>query len=178
MLTTLQAPRCCLQNANSNIQLHGFCDASIMAYGCGVCLRTEGPSKITVRLWTPKCRVAPDKKQSLPKLEMCATHLHAQLLNKVKELFGERLKPSYLWSDSLIVLHWLQQHSVTLSTFVGNRVSEIQNLTSAQPRQSSQYFLWWLHCHRTERINMVHRSSVFCMKAYQSGVWQKILSSI
>ncbi|XP_043064713.1 uncharacterized protein LOC122320586 [Drosophila ficusphila] len=37
---------------------------------------------------------------------------------------------SYFWSDSQIVLHWLQEHSVTLSTFVGNRVSEIQDSTS------------------------------------------------
>jgi len=55
----------------------------------------------------------------------------AHLLNKVKGLFGKKLIPSYLWLNSQLVLHWLQQHSVTLSTFVGNRVSEIQSLTSA-----------------------------------------------
>ncbi|XP_070068121.1 uncharacterized protein [Drosophila takahashii] len=125
MLPTLQVPRYCLQNANSNIQLHGFCDASIRAYGCWVYVRTEGPSNITVRLWTSKSRVAPVNKQSVPKLELCTAHLLAKLFNKVKGLFGERLIPSYLWSDSL------QQHSVTLSTFVGNRVSEIQSSTSA-----------------------------------------------
>jgi len=47
-------------------------------------------------LWTSKSRVAPVKKQSLPKLERCAAHLLDQLPNKVKGLFGERLIPSYL----------------------------------------------------------------------------------
>ncbi|KAL7727243.1 hypothetical protein ACLKA6_016001 [Drosophila palustris] len=36
---------------------------------------------------------------------------------------------TYLWSGSQIVLHWIQHHSATLSTFVGNRVFDIQEST-------------------------------------------------
>jgi len=75
MLLPLQVPRCFLRNANINIQLHAFCDAPIRAYGCCVYVRTKGPSKITVRLWTSKSRVPPVKNQSLPTLELCAAHL-------------------------------------------------------------------------------------------------------
>jgi len=42
MFPTLQVPRCCLQNAYSNIQLHEFCDASIRTYRCCVYVRTDG----------------------------------------------------------------------------------------------------------------------------------------
>lgn len=130
-LPTISVPRYCMQPNSTNIQLHGFCDASIRAYGCCIYLRTQGKdNKIAVQLWTAKSRVAPVRKQSLPKLELCAAHLLARLLCKTKELLDGQEITTFLWSDSQIVLHWIKQHSVTLSTFVGNRISEIQDLTS------------------------------------------------
>ncbi|KAM8714852.1 hypothetical protein ACLKA7_001255 [Drosophila subpalustris] len=115
-LESLAIPRFCLQSNNEELQLHGFCDASIRAYGCCIYARTiSSNGKIRVRLVTSKCRVAPTRKLSLPKLELAAAHLLAQLYVKIKGIF--------------IVLHWIQQHSATLSTFVGNRVSDIQEST-------------------------------------------------
>ncbi|XP_036320232.1 uncharacterized protein LOC118734631 [Rhagoletis pomonella] len=113
-----------------NIQLHGFCDASIRAYGCSVYVRTEDlRGHVVVQLLTSKSRVAPVKKQSLPKLELCGAHLLACLYAKVKDIFANKPINSYFWTDSQLVLYWLKQHSITLSTFVGNRVSDIQELT-------------------------------------------------
>ncbi|XP_053960629.1 uncharacterized protein LOC128864894 [Anastrepha ludens] len=129
-ISSLIVPRYCLQPTVRNIQIHGFCDASIRAYGCSVYIRTEDlDGHVEVQLFTSRSRVAPVKRQSLPKLELCSAHLLASLYAKIKDVFTDQPLSSYFWTDSQLVLHWLQQHSITLSTFVGNRVSDIQELT-------------------------------------------------
>ncbi|XP_070070399.1 uncharacterized protein Parp1 isoform X3 [Drosophila takahashii] len=133
-LTSLESvaiPRYCLQPATCSLEIHGFCDASIRAYGCCVYARTLGSDGlIKVQLITSKSRVAPTKKLSLPKLELCGAHLLSQLYRKIAGIFADREPTIYLWCDSQIVLHWNRQHSATLSTFVGNRISEIQESTA------------------------------------------------
>ena len=55
------------------IELHGFCDASMNADGCCVYFRFVHRSKfVKVVLVTPKSRIAPLRKQSIPKLELLA----------------------------------------------------------------------------------------------------------
>jgi len=107
--STLSVPRYCLQAQYQSIQLHGFCDASIRACGCSIYLRTECiDGSIAVRLLTAKSRVAPVKRKSLPKLELCGTHLLVQLYAKVHPLLLDKPHKSYFWSVSQIVIHWLQ----------------------------------------------------------------------
>lgn len=54
----------------------------------------------------------------------------AKLYSKTKNLLQIPNLEVIFWTDSQLVLHWLKQHSSTLSVFVGNRVSEIQELTN------------------------------------------------
>ncbi|XP_065361988.1 uncharacterized protein LOC135955564 [Calliphora vicina] len=115
-----------------NCEVHGFSDASNNAYGCCIYIRTEHPDGITCRLLTAKSKVAPLKVKSLPRLELCAAHLLAKLWRTVKPLLPHFIKNVMFWSDSEIVLHWLQSHPSSLSTFVGNRISEIQEWTDAR----------------------------------------------
>ncbi|XP_043661633.1 uncharacterized protein LOC122625611 [Drosophila teissieri] len=130
-LESVAIPRYCLQSMIHTFQIHGFCDASIRAYGCCIYARTIGSDGLTkVQLITSKSRVAPTKKLSLPKLELCGAHLLAQLYKKIIRILADRKPTSFLWCESQIVLHWNRQHSATLSTFVGNRIAEIQELTS------------------------------------------------
>ncbi|XP_050338216.1 uncharacterized protein LOC126764587 [Bactrocera neohumeralis] len=130
-LSSLSLPRYCLLPNARDIQLHGFCDASIRAYGSAIYIRVEdSDGKVAVHLLTSKSRVAPVKKQSLPKLELCGAHLLACLYAKIKNIFTSVSITTFFWTVSQLVLHWIKQHSVTLSTFVGNRVSDIQELTA------------------------------------------------
>lgn len=74
-------------------------------------------------------RVAPIKALSLPRLELSAALLLSQLLEKVKasiELSNVRI---LLWSNSTVTLNWITSSSRRWSTFVANRVGEIQRLT-------------------------------------------------
>lgn len=130
-LNELRIPR----NANptnvTKAELHGFCDASEMAYGACIYLKCVGPDETMTTLLCSKSRVAPLKTISLPRLELCGALLLSQLLRKVQDaLTSLTIEKIYLWSDSTITLFWIKTPSSQLKTFVGNRVAEIQKLTS------------------------------------------------
>ena len=81
----------CYYNTNDpvvTIELHGFCDASMKAYGCCVYLRFAHRSKfVEVVLVTFKSRIAPLHKQSIPKLELSSCWLLVRLIDTWKKEF-------------------------------------------------------------------------------------------
>ncbi|XP_071652694.1 uncharacterized protein [Temnothorax longispinosus] len=119
--------------SSTRIELHGFCDASQNAYGACIYLRTTNQRRVhTTKLLCAKSRVAPLKAVSLPRLELSATQLLAQLTDKVVPILELKIDAVYLWTDSQIVLDWINSSSRRFNTFVANRVGDIQELTSVQ----------------------------------------------
>ncbi|XP_041785566.1 uncharacterized protein LOC121600845 [Anopheles merus] len=118
----------------ARIQLHTFCDASEAAYGACIYARCEGESgQIRITLLSSKSRVAPLKRVTLPRLELCAAVLGAHLHHRVKKAMGINVAESFFWSDSTITLTWISATPNTWATFVANRVSEVQHYS--HPRQ-------------------------------------------
>ncbi|XP_018406350.1 PREDICTED: uncharacterized protein LOC108782552, partial [Cyphomyrmex costatus] len=117
----------------SNMQvaeIHGFCDASQQAYGACLYIRSIScDGQIEVHLLCSKSRVAPLKALSIPRLELCAALLLAQLVSKIWNCLPFQVESVFLWTDSRIVLCWLQSCSRKWTTFVANRVAEVQRLT-------------------------------------------------
>ncbi|XP_062533336.1 uncharacterized protein LOC134202324 [Armigeres subalbatus] len=114
----------------SVIQLHTFADASQQAYGACVYARSTDPQGRTkVQLIASKSKVAPLKRITIPRLELSAAVLAARLHKKVTEALDMTIANSYFWSDSTVTLEWLRSPPYTWSTFVANRVSEIQITT-------------------------------------------------
>lgn len=65
-------------------QLHGFSDASTLAYGGAVYIRTfYADTDVVVSLVSSKTKVAPMKKLTIPRLELCGALLLSQLLDSV-----------------------------------------------------------------------------------------------
>ncbi|XP_045454347.1 uncharacterized protein LOC123663725 [Melitaea cinxia] len=130
-LADVKIPRKITSSIATSYELHGFCDSSEIAYGAVIYLRfTDHNGEIQVRLICSKARVAPLKRISLPRLELCAAVLLSDLFRFVRDTYVDRipLSAAYMWSDSTIVLSWLRSHSSRWVTFVANRVSHIHDI--------------------------------------------------
>ena len=67
-----------------SIELHGFCDSSLRAYGSLVYLRVLILNGCFVSLLSGKTKVAPMKGFSIPRLELLGCVLLTKLMNSVK----------------------------------------------------------------------------------------------
>ncbi|XP_062557097.1 uncharacterized protein LOC134221948 [Armigeres subalbatus] len=119
------------------VQLHCFSDASESAYGTCIYARTAKTNgAVKVMLITSKSRVAPLKKRSIPRLELCAAQLGARLTSRVITALKLKSVATFYWTDSTVVVHWLRSPPQTWKTFVSNRIADIQTLTNSSS---------WLH---------------------------------
>jgi hypothetical protein len=124
-------PRC-LRLANPNkMELHLFSDASKDAYASVAYLvcQYEDDSP-TSRLVASKCRVAPTKAMTIPRLELMGAILSSRLAQSLlKVLTVDRV---IFWTDSENVWYWVRNHSRQFKPFVANRIAEIQRTTSPE----------------------------------------------
>ncbi|XP_033317563.1 uncharacterized protein LOC117215296 [Bombus bifarius] len=131
LLNNVRFPRKAIIESAIEIELHGFCDASEKAYGACVYLRTLNTNgRVWTQLLTAKSKVAPLKCQTIPRLELSGALLLTSLMSTVQQALSHKITRTIYWTDSTIVLHWLNTSPHTLKTFVANRVSEIQTKTS------------------------------------------------
>ncbi|CAK1598013.1 unnamed protein product [Parnassius mnemosyne] len=71
---------------SDNLQIHGFCDASMQAYAALVYARIKTEDgTIRTKLIAARTRVAPLRTISLPRLELCGALLLARLLKQVAQ---------------------------------------------------------------------------------------------
>uniref|UniRef100_L7LXX7 Putative tick transposon n=1 Tax=Rhipicephalus pulchellus TaxID=72859 RepID=L7LXX7_RHIPC len=142
-LQEFSLPRCELKlclNQSTGYQLHIFADASTSAYGVVAYLKVIDEDGIaTIQLLISKCRVAPMKRISLPRLELVAAVLAARVLKFLRDALSSRnwRIEEYCWTDSTVTLCWIRSSAVKWKQFVSNRVIEIQKTTD--PAQ-------WNHC--------------------------------
>lgn len=172
IIKSWQIERCyfssCSWKMMSGIELHAFGDASEKGYGACIYLRVPctGDS-FKVSFVIGRGRVAPIKKISLPRLELLGALLCARLTVFVKAAL--RLPDvRTCWSDSKVVLSWIKGDPSKWKTFVANRVSEIQSVTSPT---------YWYHCPgRDNPADLVSRGVfaedlISCIKWMSGPAW-------
>lgn len=107
------------------MQLHGFSDASTVAYAACVYMRVKhADNTVTVTLLAAKTKVSPIKQQTVPRLELNGAVLLCRLMGECRMALRLTDIEEYAWTDSTVVLAWIRRH--VWQTFVANRVSEIQ----------------------------------------------------
>ncbi|XP_065211063.1 uncharacterized protein LOC135839114 [Planococcus citri] len=132
LLNKISIPRHITPSNTSIIyELHGFSDASSRAYGAVLYLRAISGKEVQVHLLCSKSRVAPLKEISIPRMELLAAELLAEMAHEVALDLSVRVNIASirLWSDSKIALSWIGTQSYKWSVFVAHRVTKIQSLS-------------------------------------------------
>lgn len=105
--------------------LYGYCDASAEAYGCCIYAKITIAGVSQSYLLCSKSRIASlNSKLTIPKLELNGALLLAKLILKISKILPN-IKTINLFSDSQIVLGWLNSSLHKLPAYVANRIKEI-----------------------------------------------------
>ncbi|KAB0804506.1 hypothetical protein PPYR_01476 [Photinus pyralis] len=114
--------RCVATDPTSSLELHGFSDASVRAYGACIYIREIlVDNSVRCQLLCAKSRVAPLKTLTLPKLELCAALLLTDLVDKVLNSSRKEFARVIYYCDSTITLSWIKD-------FIFNKFSTFETL--------------------------------------------------
>ena len=134
LLETLSIPRCFKPSNFGKIvsaQLHNMSDASGTGYGqCSYLRLVDDNNHVHCSFVIGKARVAPRKTVSIPRLELAAAAVSVRVADVLKnELDYERIEEFY-WTDSKVVLGFINNESRRFHVYVANRVQLIRDYTS------------------------------------------------
>ena len=118
-------PRKYFSNIPKNLQLHIFSDASLEAMCIVAYFRGETEEGIEVSFVLGKCRIAPIKQLSIPRLELQAALYSVRLRKLIIEEHDLPINSVTHWTDSVTVLQWLNSADKRQNVFVANRAAEI-----------------------------------------------------
>ena len=163
----LTIPRAVSIKVNKKVILFGFCDASKSAYAAVLYLGYINDAReITTSLLCSKSKVAPLKKLTIPRLELCGALLLSKLVNKVVKLLNIDISEAHLWCDSQIVLHWLFSSHIKQPVFVTNRITQIQETLTSVDHS-------WHHIDsKSNPADMATRGSTFSNLLNNQLWWQ------
>lgn len=131
-LADVKIKRCYLPSEFKEVQryeLHYFADASVTGYGACTYMRAiSDTGQIHCSLVAGKARVAPTKVTTVPRLELSAAVVAARMsdmLRKELEIDAQEV----FWTDSKVVLGYVNNDARRFHVFVANRIQRIKDST-------------------------------------------------
>ena len=131
-LSELRIPRYVFHGSDQDteVQLHGFADASTVAYGTVLFIRCrQRDGQVQIINLCSKSRVAPLKRVTLPRLELLGALLMSELLASVKPNLEHRITKAFCWLDSQVALTWATSSPHKYEDFIASRATTIQERT-------------------------------------------------
>ena len=93
-----------IPNPDAKRELHIFCDASSTAIAATIYIRSSSAEEITTQYVVGKARVAPIKTTTIPKLELEAAAMGAELASFVLSEMAVQFDKIQFWTDSMATL--------------------------------------------------------------------------
>lgn len=114
------------------VELHHFSDASEKGYGqCSYLRFLNTNDEYHSTLVMAKSRVAPLRAVTIPRKELQAAVLSARMSRFLQEELHYKGLRHYFWTDSQIVLAYLNNQSKRFHVFVANRIQQILEASTA-----------------------------------------------
>jgi hypothetical protein len=112
-------------------QLHHFADACLTGYGVVSYIRlVDSDGHVHCSLVMGKCRLSPLKQMTIPRLELAAATLAVKVDKIIRQETDIHVHDSLFWTDSMLVLAYIENEDKRFQTFVANRVSAIHEGSS------------------------------------------------
>ena len=132
-VNAIQIPRCVTSEPDTKklvYELDAFGDASSSACAAVIYLVIKSRTSTQVRFIALKTRVAPSKKQTIPRLGLLAALILARLTARIKTTLEQCLVVDRVrcWTDSKNVPYWIKRKDKKRKQFVNHRVAEIRQL--------------------------------------------------
>ena len=116
--------------ARDKIELHVFADASEDTMCSVAYLRSQAKEySADLAFVIGKCRMAPMRHLSIPRLEQQAAVMAVRLKEQIVKEHEMKISSCSFWSDSTTVLQWIHSSHRKQQVFVPNRVAEILDKT-------------------------------------------------
>ena len=111
-------------------ELHHFSDASLEGYGqCSYVRLIDVEDKAHCSFVIGKARVAPLKQITVPRLELAAATISAKMSEFRREELSYTDIKEHFWTDSRIVLGYVNNEAKRFHVYVANRVQQIRDVT-------------------------------------------------
>ncbi|XP_052817984.1 uncharacterized protein LOC128244007 [Mya arenaria] len=134
-LEQLNIPRMCIPvlTPPGRQEIHVFSDASEKAISSVAYLRDENAKGVVqVGFVLGKCKVAPQSGHTIPRLELCAAVMAVEIAETVSEQIGVAIEKMKFYTDSRVVLGYLNNKVRRFYIYVQNRISRILKSTARE----------------------------------------------
>ena len=119
LLEGVRWQRLVLLPSYDRLELHGFSDASQLAYSTMIYIKSSCGEVSKCSLVMCKNRVAPQKSLTIPRLELMGALLLARLMAVVVAFLGHlKIDSIVYYTDSMNVLYWLRTEHCMWAVFV------------------------------------------------------------